>query len=287
MVEASPGDAASARTGGDVPLAVTSAGMTDHAYAVDGDIVAVTPLAAGPWDARLQHGGAPSSLVAWAAERVPAPTPMRIARVTVDLFRPVPIDTLRIETNILREGRKIQLVQVRLLAGDAEVTRATVLRLRRIDQPLPEPNALPAPPDTIPEDVEDAGLGLPGTSVNFAANFEIRRIAGGFADPGPGKVWFRQHRPLIRGETLSPAMRAVAVADFSNGISALLPFKEWTFINGDLTVSLAREPEGEWIYSSAETWASPDGTGSATARLADRKGWFGHAIQSLLLERRT
>ncbi|WP_368039603.1 hypothetical protein [Sphingomonas sp. ID1715] len=59
-----------------------------------------------------------------------------------------------------------------------------------------------------------------------------------------------------------------------------------TFINGDLTVSLAREPRGEWIFSDADTWASPDGTGSATTRLADRDGYFGHAIQSLILERR-
>jgi len=260
--------------------------MTDFAYAVDGNTVSATSLAAGPWDPRLQHGGAPSSLAVWAAERVQTPVPMRVARVTVDLFRPVPVAELSIQTIVLREGRKIQLVQVRLSAGEAEVTRATVLKVRTADQPLPEAISLPALDAPMPEDVKGAGMGLPAGAINFGANFDIRRISGGFADPGPGKVWFRQHRNLIRGEPLSPAMRATAVADFSNGISALLPFTEWTFINGDLTVSLAREPEGEWIYSDAQTWASSDGTGSATAKLADQRGYFGHAIQSLLLERR-
>ena len=40
---------------------------------------------------------------------------MRVARLTVDLLRPVPVATLDIETEVVREGRKIQLLQVRLL----------------------------------------------------------------------------------------------------------------------------------------------------------------------------
>lgn len=260
--------------------------MNAFAYAMDGSTVTTTELAAGPWDPRLQHGGAPSSLAVWAAEQIATQVPMRIARVTVDLLRPVPVAELTIDTTVLREGRKIQLVQVRLLAGNAEVTRAVVLKVRTIDQPLPEEARPPSARVPPPKNVPAIGMGLPASSASFGSNFEIRRIQGGFADPGPGKVWFHQHRALISGQPLSPAMRAVAVADFSNGISALLPFTDWTFINGDLTVSLAREPQGEWIYSEAETWAAPDGVGSATARLADRQGFFGHAIQSLILERR-
>ncbi|MFD1611141.1 thioesterase family protein [Sphingomonas tabacisoli] len=260
--------------------------MSETAYVIDGTTVTTTTLAAGPWDPRLQHGGAPSSLAAWAAEQVPTQAPMRIARATIDLFRPVPVADLGIDTTVLREGRKIQLVQVRLLAGDAEVVRATILKVRTVDQPLPGEVRMPPLTEAMPEQVAGVGMGIPASTENFGANFEIRRIQGGFSEPGPGKVWFRQHRALISGQPLSPAMRAVAVADFSNGISALLPFAEWTFINGDLTVSLAREPVGEWIYSEAETWAAPDGIGSATARLADRHGFFGQAIQSLVLERR-
>jgi len=57
-------------------------------------------------------------------------------------------------------------------------------------------------------------------------------------------------------------------------------------INGDLTISLAREPVGDWILLDAETWAGPDSIGLAAARLADRDGYFGRAIQSVLLEKR-
>jgi hypothetical protein len=51
-----------------------------------------------PWDISMQHGSAPAALVVWAAEAIPAREPMRIARVTIDLMRPVPVVPLTIET---------------------------------------------------------------------------------------------------------------------------------------------------------------------------------------------
>ena len=103
-------------------------------YRVDGATAETSAFAGGPWDPKLQHGAAPSSLICWAVERLPSPAPMRVARLTVDLMRPVPVAPLTIETELLREGRKIQLVSVRLLADGTEVVRATVLRVRRLEQ---------------------------------------------------------------------------------------------------------------------------------------------------------
>ena len=82
-------------------------------YRIDGNIAHTSETAGGPWDPKLQHGAAPSSLICWAVERLPAPVPMRVARITVDLMRPVPVAPLAIETEVLREGRKIQLIAVR------------------------------------------------------------------------------------------------------------------------------------------------------------------------------
>ena len=93
-------------------------------YRVDGHRVVTSPDAAGPWDPRMQHGAAPAALVVWAAEAIPTPQPMRIARVTIDLMRPVPVAPLTLETEVLREGRKIQLCAVRLLADGVVVVGA-------------------------------------------------------------------------------------------------------------------------------------------------------------------
>src|SRR5256885_12902179 len=106
-------------------------------YRVDGNRVGTSPDAAGTWDPGMQHGSAPASLVVWAAEAMPTPVPMTIARVTIDLMRPVPVAPLTLETEILREGRKIQLCAVRLFADGVLTVGATVLKVRKQVQPLP------------------------------------------------------------------------------------------------------------------------------------------------------
>ncbi len=200
-----------------------SESLGEPIFRVDGQRVVTSPDAAGPWDPRMQHGSAPAALVVWAAEAIPAPVPMSITRVTIDLMRPVPVAPLAIEAEVLREGRKIQLCAVRLLADGVVVVAA---------------------------------------------------------------IWFRVDRRLIAGSAVSQAMRAVVAADFSNGTSSTLDFRHWTFVNADLTVSLARQPVGEWILLDGETWIGPDGAGLATARLADTSGYFGRAVQSLVIEKR-
>ena len=232
----------------------------------------------------MQHGSAPAALVVWAAEAIPTPQPMRIARVTIDLMRPVPVAPLTLQTEILREGRKIQLCAVRLLAEDVVVVGATVLKIKT--------QAL-----TLPSEVADLPVELPGldqsqpepasfSSSPFVTGISLRAARGRFGVPGPGAIWYRVDRPLVEASPVSQAMRAVVAADFCNGTSAVLDFREWTFINADLTVSFARQPVGAWILLDAESWIGPDGAGLATARLADERGYFGRAVQSLVIEKR-
>ena len=91
---------------------------------------------------------------------------------------------------------------------------------------------------------------------------------------------------LARATAETDCASVAMIADFCNGVSTVLSFRDWTFINGDLTISLARMPVGEWILLDAETWAGPDSIGIAAARLADRDGYFGRAVQSVLFEKR-
>ena len=199
-------------------------------------------------------------------------------------MRPVPVAPLTLETEVLREGRKIQLCAVRLRAGSTVVVNATVLKIKT--QVL-----------SLPPEVADVVVELPGpdrspeehpsfSSSPFVTGISMRAALGRFGVPGPGAIWYRADRPLIEGAGFSQAMRAVVAADFCNGTSAVLDFEQWTFLNADLTVSLAREPVGEWILLDAESWIGPDGAGLAMARLADVKGYFGRSVQSLVIEKR-
>ncbi len=256
----------------------------DAIFHVDGNDVVTSPFAAGPWDPSMQHGSPPAALAVWAAERIAAPVAMRVARVTVDLMRPVPVAPLSIESEVLREGRKIQLCAVRLLARGVVVVSATVLKVKAQAQPLPSdavtpPVELPGPDQSR---VEPADF----SSSPFVTGMSLRAARGRFGSPGPGAIWYRVDRPIVEGAPVSQAMRAMAAADFCNGTSPVLDFREWTFLNADLTVNFSREPVGEWVLVDAETWIGPDGAGLAMARLADVGGYFGRAVQSLVIEKR-
>jgi hypothetical protein len=197
----------------------------DAIYRVDGNRVITGPNAAGPWDPRMQHGSAPAALVVWAAEAIPTSQPMQIARVTVDLMRPVPLAPLTLETEVLREGRKIQLCAVSLRAGDVLVVAATVLKIR-------------TQVEALPPEVADIPLELPGpdqsredgsTSSPFVTGISVRAARGGIGAPGPAAIWFRADRALVEGSAISQAMRAVVTADFCN-TSVMLDFRHWTFL---------------------------------------------------------
>ncbi len=253
-------------------------------YRVEDNRVLVSPDAAGPWDPRMQHGSAPASLAVWAAERIPTPVKMRVVRATIDLMRPVPLSPLTLQTQVLREGRKIQLCAVRLLAEDALVVAATVLKIKAQSQPLPA--GLGGGKVELPGPAESREDPAKFSNSPFVTGMSLRAARGRFGVPGRSAIWYRVDRPLIEGFSVSQAMRAVVAADFANGTSAALDFREWTFLNADLTVSMAREPTGEWILLDGESWIGPDGAGLAMARLADEQGYFGRAVQSLVIERR-
>jgi hypothetical protein len=253
-------------------------------YRVDGNRVEVSNNAAGPWDPSMQHGSAPSGLAVWAAEAIPTPVPMRIARVTIDLMRPVPLQPLTLEREILRQGRKIQLCEVRIQADGVVVATASVLKIKAQTLALPDdiadlPVELPGPEQSRPDPAQFS-------SSAFVTGMSVRSARGKFGEKGPGAIWYRVDRPLVEGCGVSQAMRAVISADFCNGTSAALDFREWTFINADLTVSMAREPVGEWVLLDADCWIGSDGAGLAMARLADTRGYFGRAAQSLVIEKR-
>jgi len=257
-----------------------------YVFEVAGPRATATPFAAGPWDPTMQHGGAPTALVARAAEAFPSARPMRVARLTVDLLRPVPVATLDIETEVVREGRKIQLLQVRLLADGKECVRASVLKLRDEPLDLPEHGGF-RPLDIAPPAENAPSTAGFGPSHGFGSGMSAVIARGEWGKPGPAAVWFRAERPIVRGEATSPLMRAALTADFCNGVSSVLDFQRWTYINGDLSVSFARDPVGDWILLDAETWVGDSGGALAFARLADREGYFGRAVQSVLVEKRS
>jgi len=248
-----------------------------------------TELARGPWDPRAQHGGAPSALLAHIAESSMTEAGWQLARLSVELVRPVPLGTLTSRCTT-QASRSTIRIGIDLLAGDTLVARAHALMLRT--QALDLPAGLPgwSPAQLLPMPLEcDRQVRIPGLpeGVYFHRGAIESRVAHGDpSHPGPAAAWFRLIVPMVQDTTTSPAMRACAAADFGNGLSWVLPVQRYLFSNADLSVHLLRQPAGEWIGVAAETQADGAGTGTTLSRLYDEQGPVGVAVQTLVLRER-
>jgi hypothetical protein len=239
-----------------------------------------TELARGPWDPGAQHGGAPAALLMRAFEQLPAPDGLSIARVTYELVRPVPIAPLQIRAEVVRPGRRAQLLEASLWTDEGvEVVRARALQVLAADAPATPAEPPPAGPETgVPDDFE------PSYRPMFAPDtMEIRLVAGGFRTRGPATAWFRMRVPLVSGEKATPLQRLAAAGDFGNGISSPLNWDEYLFINPDLTLYIERVPDGDWIGLDARTTIAEGGVGVSESVLYDSAGRVGRATQALLV----
>jgi hypothetical protein len=261
----------------------------DALFAPDGDRFVPSEHTRGPWDPGHQHGGPVAALVARAVE-TEVGSGFTVTRLTIELQRPVPLTPLTVTAHVTKPGRRVVRAEVAVATGDDTVVQATAVAIRHADLPVGDE----APDDgrsTVPEPGPDGGTPLAFGAIEEGAVFhrtgmDVRIVAGEPGRAGPARAWFRLARPVVAGEEPSGLQRAAAAADFSNGLSWVLPYERWIFVNPDLTVHLARRPEGEWIALDARTLVSDQGTAMAEGTLYDRGGLLGRSVQSLILEPR-
>ncbi len=240
---------------------------------------------AGPWSPKTQHGGPPSALLGRAMEQH-APRPgLRIARITLELPRPVPVADLQVEVRTLHSGGRTELLEGRITADGRPVLLARAWRV--VASPADTPQLRPEPgPPPLPEPQPRqamAGAHLDGYLAAMEWRFEPGR---GFDTAGPGTAWARQRIPLVAGQEDTPLTRALTVADSNWAVAFELDHERRLVINTDVTLALHREPVGDWFCVRAATAASPDGSGLALGLLDDRAGDCGRVLQTLLVAER-
>ena len=249
---------------------------------------AATGLTRGPWHPDHQHAGPPIALVARSIERAAAALDLtHIARLTANLLRPIPISQLAVEVQTEYAGRNVAHFSARLVAGGKDVARFTAVAQREgeLDLPAGLPgHPLPRAPRSV-EDSLEARFPFSTTVLGYQDLME-NRIAEGVFFRGPSAVWFRMRYPLVAGEEPSPVQRVAVAADSGNGISAVLDFRSYVFVNSDLTINLLRKPQGEWICIDARTLLGSSGGGLAEARIFDSLGLVGRSTQSLAIRLR-
>ncbi|WP_084655096.1 thioesterase family protein [Nocardia altamirensis] len=246
-----------------------------------------TELTRGPWSPDAQHAGPPSALLGYAIERCEPREGFQVGRVAVEILGPVPLAPLTVQTRVARSGRSVELIQATLSTDRGPVMQANAWRFKRADPELALTEQI-LPTGTRPG-IEHAHGSTPFPStqpVGFHTGIEYRFITGSFVDPGPAICWIRLKYPIVAGTDPSPLERTLAAADSGNGVSAVLDWSSYLFINTDLTVTLHRQPVGEWVCLDAVTYPQPHGIGLAESALFDEKGPLGRSTQTLYLANR-
>jgi hypothetical protein len=247
-----------------------------------------TDLTRGPWDAAHQHAGPPIALAARALARAAQALGMgHVARLTASLWRPIPIAALELETVTDYAGRNVAHLSARLASGGRELARFTAVAQREAEVQVPEPLAGHPPPQAPASPQASPGTEFPHrTGVTGYHDLVELRTAQGTLFRGPCAIWFRLRHPLVDGEAPGPLERVAVAADSGNGISAVLDFRRYIFVNSDLTINLLRPAQGDWICIDAHTFVGPAGGGLAAARIFDWRGFIGRSTQSLLVRTR-
>jgi len=238
----------------------------------------------GPWSPDLQHGGPPSALLTHALRSYPASGPFKIGRISIELLSAVPLKPCEIKVDVVRGGKRIELLRGEYIAGGKTYLIAHAWRLLSepgVNSALPDPYVIPALPEP------QAQRYFPGVSYfPYGDALEWRFTTGGYDLLGPATVWTRPRIPLIEHQHTDGLEALVLMIDSANGISAELDIRNWTFVPVDLTVGIYRQPEGEWVGMEARTVMEHDGIGQTTTVMFDGKGKLGQSMHTLFIRPR-
>lgn len=256
-------------------------------FTADGDSLVPTAIARSMWSDNQMHGVAISGALSRAIERCVADKgrdDLRPARMTVDLFRPATMDPCVVTTEVVREGKRICLVDALLTQGGERVARASAIFLKpsaSADGKVWAPTDRPAPP---PEDVapvsSEPRVPFFHSDAGWTQSFSDHQN-------GSRKASWNTGIPVVGGEDVTSFQAVAAMAD---GASLVTNWGDQgvEYINTDITLTLARLPEGVEIGLAAEDRVEHDGIAVGTAVVFDRSGPVGTSVvTSLVNARRT
>lgn len=241
------------------------------------------PETKGPFPG--QHAGAVAGLLAgcmerWAAahwaggeDSAGAGHPAQFA---LYLLRPVPVEPLAVEIEAIQTGRRVAVLRAQLSCKGKLAAFAELALIRGLEIPTLGP---------LPEEPRDPASAPPfdlwryAESPWYADACELRQEA----EP-PHTIWMRARRPAIAAP--GPMARTAALADWISGLTrpdGPIDPKVGGFPNVDLTVHLARAPQGDWIGAEGTPLWHGGGHGLTATVLRDAGGVIGRAAQSVVL----
>ncbi|MEV0336595.1 acyl-CoA thioesterase domain-containing protein [Nocardia sp. NPDC050717] len=205
-------------------------------------------------------------------------TDLAPVRWTVDLFRPARLRSCTASATVVREGRRLCLIDTVLEQDGRHVARASALWLAPGQSPpgaVWSGGAQPEPPPFGTALVEaqhrlyfteQTGWGDAAESTNDARN----------------TIWHEQI-PVVEGEKVTPFQLAAGIADVAN-VAVNLGSNGLEFINADVSLALGRLPVGPAVGFATTERIEEAGIAVGTAVAFDRVGVFGTATLCALAD---
>jgi hypothetical protein len=226
-----------------------------------------TSNAQSHWGEDHLNGPALVALVARALEEAHGVDDFMPARLTVDLFKAARgVETIA-TTRLVRDGRRVRNSECELIQDGVVVVRAVLVQYRRSSAPRGEEWSASMDFTPPPE-----GDGLRPMSIGSDDGGWSHAIAD--HQNTSRKRTFNRTVDVVSGATNTPFVNAAMAAEGTSLVTNL-GSAGVGYINGDLTVALARLPLGDWIGVQADSHWVADGRGVGTATLFDHSGPFG------------
>lgn len=259
--------------------------MPEAFFTVDGGSYVPGPMTRGPWGAAM-GGQIVGGLLGWGIEQSGLDPDFQPARLTVDLLRPALLLPVQIQTSVLREGRRIRLLDATLIQRDTIVARASALFLRRGAHPDGQVWSAPVEMPPLPTRHDGFPADMPFHIWGYGATLEGSPgiSAGEWQQSHAQKfAWARLFRPMVQGHPLTPFTRLAFAGDITSSVT------HWgtgglRYINADYTVTASRLPDGEFLGLAAQNHYGTAGVATGTATLFDRNGPLGASFATAVAQ---
>ena len=245
--------------------------MTEEPFFVPADdsTYRPNPICRGPWDPTSLNGRVVAGLLGCVAEVRHGGEGWIPARMTVDMYRLPGFDPVTAETRVIREGRRIKVIDAEFISAGKSQARGVFQFLKLGENSpgevwVPEPWDAPGPDEVPPP--EDTRHRM----------WAMRPISGAMGTSGPRRTWMKEVREMVEGTPVSPFARVAAACDFASPF-ANSGSEGLGYINTDITLSLHRLPRSEWLGFESHYHGADAGVAVGQCRLYDEEGAIGVA----------
>lgn len=198
------------------------------------------------------------------------------ARFTIDLIKPAKQVPTTVETRLVREGRRVRYTECVVLQDDSLVARASMVQYQQSEAPSGQDwtagaefhGAAGVHTDDLYVGSDGAGWGVLGVEHQNASRT---------------RAYYRG-LDIVAGVPATPFVRAAVVAEAATNMVLNLGTNGIGYINGDLTVTLSRLPDSEFLGVQSDSRLAAAGIATGTATLYDEAGPFGTAVITSLAD---